>query len=385
MKIAIINARNIFPLNGGDKLFSYNLLKVLAKQHEVHYINVVDEGGYSPAEINALEGVGKVSTEVISTKFILNAVALIKSCLLGMAYIKARRSDTGKIKKQIHALLETFKPSIIIWDQIRSATYFMQVHEAKNFLVEHNNEVAIYLERGKSKPNLVRWFYNYQAGLLKKFTSAIHSKMDKIIYLNKENIPQGADEKKYKYFPRLFVAFDHPTFQVKSGTKITLLFVGAMDWYPNASGIKWFIEKVLPLLPVKMQLQIVGRNAVSALEGFAAPNLQIFSDVDSVEPFYLAADIFISPVFSGSGINLKMLEAASYGIPIVATPFSTRGFHIDFLDKPNDEKEFAAALTALIPEENRKKMNLQIISWYRQYVKEAAMSMQQIFTSMKNE
>ncbi|MEO8117601.1 MAG: hypothetical protein ABI653_08105, partial [Bacteroidota bacterium] len=264
-KIAIINARNIFPLNGGDKIFSYNLLKILAKQNEVCYINIIDEGLYHEKEKKELLSFGNILLKIMPTHFLNNLYAIIKSSLLGIPYLSARRAEKEEIKKRIQKYFSAFSPDIVIWDQIRSASYYVPFPSAKNFLVEHNDESAIYRQRGNSKNVLAKSFYNFQAGILEKFTAKIHAKMNQVIYLNKENIKKGSSAEKFRFFPKLFTSFPHEDYHVKDVAVIKLLFVGAMDWYPNADGIKWFIEKVFPLLPGNYELDIVGRNAAKAL------------------------------------------------------------------------------------------------------------------------
>lgn len=379
-KIAIINARNIFPLDGGDKIFSYNLLKILAKQNEVCYINIIDEGLYHEKEKKELLSFGNILLKVIPTHFLNNLYAIIKSSLLGIPYLSARRAEKEDIKKRIAKYFSAFSPDIIIWDQIRSASYYELFPGAKNFLVEHNDEAAIYRQRGNSKNILAKSFYNFQAGILEKFTANIHAKMDEVIYLNKENIKKGASVEKFRFFPRLFTSFTHAEYEVNDVSVIKILFVGAMDWYPNADGIKWFIENVFPLLPGNFELDIVGRNAAKAFPANDSTRIQIHSDVVSVEPFYLSADLFISPVFSGSGINIKILEAASYGIPFVATSFSLRGYNdLYFIPQAENEKIFAEKIMECAVYQKRIELNKKINAWYNEYVHAAEDSVQQLF------
>lgn len=379
-KIAIINARNVFPLNGGDKIFSYNLLKILASQNDVCYINIIDEGLYHEKEKKELSSGGHISLKIIPTHFLNNFYAILKSSLWGIPYLAARRADKEKIKTRIQKYLSSFSPDIIVWDQIRSASYFTPFNSAKNFLVEHNDEAAIYRQRGASKNVLAKSFYNFQAGLLEKFDAKIHTLMDTVIYLNKDNIKENASAEKYRFFPNLFTSFPHAEYTVKEVSNIKLLFVGAMDWYPNADGIKWFIEKVFSLLPANFELLIVGRNAAKAFTGNDSTRIEIHSDVTSVEPFYLSADLFISPVFSGSGINIKILEAASYGIPFIATSFSLRGYNdLDFIPQAENEKAFAEKIIEYATYQKRVALNTKIIAWYHAYRQAAEASVQQLF------
>ena len=379
-KIAIINARNVFPLNGGDKIFSYNLLKILARQNDVCYINIIDEGLYHENEKKELSSGGQISLKIIPTHFLNNFYAILKSSLWGIPYLAARRADKEKIKTRIQKYLSAFSPDIIIWDQIRSASYFTPFNSAKNFLVEHNDEAAIYRQRGASKNVLAKSFINFQAGILEKFDAKIHTLMDAVIYLNKENIKDNAPAEKYRFFPHLFTSFPHAEFTVKDVTNIKLLFVGAMDWYPNADGIKWFIEKVFYLLPANFELLIVGRNAAKAFPGYDSTRIQIHSDVPTAEPFYLLADLFISPVFSGSGINIKILEAASYGIPFIATSFSLRGYNdLNFIPRAETENAFAEKIIEYASYQKRIALNTKINAWYHAYMQAAEASVQQLF------
>lgn len=379
-KIAIINARNIFPLDGGDKIFSYNLLKILAQENEISLINIIDEADYDENEKDELLSHGQILPEIIQTQFLPNAYAILKSSLLGIPYLVSRRPGKEKIKRTIQKMLTAFSPEIIVWDQIRSASYFTRFSGAKNYLVEHNDEAAIYRERGDLKNFLAKGFFHFQAGLLDKFTTSIHHEMDKVIYLNKENIKQLVSSKKYSYFPHLFTSFPHAEYVVKNNSTIQLLFIGAMDWYPNALGIQWFMEKVFPLLPENFELDIVGRNASKIFPQINSERIHIHSNVPAVEPFFLSADMFISPIFAGSGINIKILEAASYGIPIVATPYSLRGYNnMEFIPQAEEEKSFAKNLLENSLLNKRMELHEEIKKWHAAYMLAAKTSAQQLF------
>ncbi|MBS1729871.1 MAG: glycosyltransferase [Bacteroidetes bacterium] len=379
-KIAIINARNIFPMNGGDKIFSINLLKILSKSNEICYINIIDEDAYNDQEEAGLLSFGRIDLKVEQIRFLNTPYAILKSSLLGMPFLAARRPGKRKMKEKLNKYFSDFSPEIIIWDQIRSASYIVSFPGAKNILIEHNDESAIYRQRGASKNKFARKFYNFQANLLEQFTKKIHQEMDRVIYLNKENIRTGSSPEKYRAFPFLFTSFSHGAYQVKEENKIQLLFVGAMDWYPNRDGIKWFIENVLPLLPQNFELKIVGRDASKAFMGANFDRVSIHSDVASIEPFYLSADIFISPVFTGSGINIKILEAASYGIPIMATPFSLRGYQeVEFIPQADQANDFADIILQHAAYPKRLELNAKLNAWYSNYVCRAEASVQQFF------
>jgi GT2 family glycosyltransferase/glycosyltransferase involved in cell wall biosynthesis len=118
----------------------------------------------------------------------------------------------------------------------------------------------------------------------------------------------------------------HPTqrrFEDRSG----MLFVGAIHSAdsPNYDSLCWFIEEVLPHIEDQL-----GWETRLTIAGFSAPGIGLmrFRDhprvtlrgaIANLEPLYEAHRIFIAPTRFAAGIPYKLHEAASYGVPIVAT------------------------------------------------------------------
>jgi glycosyltransferase involved in cell wall biosynthesis len=82
------------------------------------------------------------------------------------------------------------------------------------------------------------------------------------------------------------------------------------------------------------------------------PNLLLLGRVSDAElrVWLSAADVGLNPMVSGSGTNLKMLEYAAAGLPIVSTPFGGRG---GLLESPThflaaEMPDFAATLQACL-------------------------------------
>ena len=79
----------------------------------------------------------------------------------------------------------------------------------------------------------------------------------------------------------------------------------------------------------------------------AAPNVRLIHPLPDVLPLLHAADCALNPVCSGSGSNLKLIEALAAGLPVLSTPFGMRGYerlapHVTVLDA--DPAAWAAAL-----------------------------------------
>lgn len=141
----------------------------------------------------------------------------------------------------------------------------------------------------------------------------------------------------------------------------TLLFVGNLSYAPNIEGIVWFIREVLPLiLKVRaVRLRIVGRGHSVALAGLADGAVEVLGAVENLTAIYEASTLAIAPLFSGAGTRIKVIEAAAFGVPLVATTIATQGLAIsaETIWQADDAAGFGAAILAALsdPEERARR------------------------------
>ncbi|BBO77660.1 hypothetical protein DSCW_50770 [Desulfosarcina widdelii] len=86
------------------------------------------------------------------------------------------------------------------------------------------------------------------------------------------------------------------------------------------------------------------------------PGVEFVGFVENLTELYENTRVVCVPVLSGSGTRIKILEAASYGKPIVATEVGAEG--IDLKDNEqilirNYPEPFASACIELLTEKNR--------------------------------
>ncbi|HQW19572.1 MAG TPA: class I SAM-dependent methyltransferase [Rhodocyclaceae bacterium] len=103
------------------------------------------------------------------------------------------------------------------------------------------------------------------------------------------------------------------------------LFVGPMSENdsPNVDSVLWFVREIWPLIRKNLGnqavLDIVGTCRVDSIKKLGGNGIHIHGAVDSLDPFFEQARVFIVPTRFAAGIPLKAHEAASRGVPIVAT------------------------------------------------------------------
>lgn len=141
----------------------------------------------------------------------------------------------------------------------------------------------------------------------------------------------------------------------------TVLFLGSLDNANNQGGIRWFAEECWPLLRTACpgtELHVVGRRAPRDLQRrLRAAGARLTIDAPDVAPHLAAADVFVNPVRSGAGVNIKMVEAMAAGLPVVSTVVGARGLHWregTHLLIADDPAGFATAAASLLRDVERR-------------------------------
>jgi glycosyltransferase involved in cell wall biosynthesis len=139
-----------------------------------------------------------------------------------------------------------------------------------------------------------------------------------------------------------------------------LLFVGTFDWPPNAQAVEFFVRSCWPQIKAAVpgaRFLAVGSHPEVVPEGIrSAAGVEFTGFVPDIEVVYGRARIVVCPVLSGGGTRVKLVEAATFGKPIVSTHLGAEG--LDFEDGRHallrsNESSFADACIALLMDDAR--------------------------------
>jgi len=139
----------------------------------------------------------------------------------------------------------------------------------------------------------------------------------------------------------------------------TVVFTGAMDYWPNIDAVTWFVTACLPLLLPRwpaLRFYIVGRNPSAAVLALASPSVVVTGTVADVRPFLQHATLVVAPLRVARGIQNKILEAMAMARPVVAARSCVDAIAaqegVELLSA-GDEAEFAAQIDALLHDPER--------------------------------
>lgn len=109
-------------------------------------------------------------------------------------------------------------------------------------------------------------------------------------------------------------------------------FLGSMLYRPNQEAAAWLAKDVWPrviALEPRARLTIAGSSFPPTLrDEFAASGIDVATDIPDIRAFAAPFRAMLAPLFSGSGMRIKVLEAMAMGKPVIATPLGAGGIDV---------------------------------------------------------
>lgn len=130
-----------------------------------------------------------------------------------------------------------------------------------------------------------------------------------------------------------------PTF----GERKQLLFIGNFSHRPNVDAVHFLGREIMPLIRKSLpdiELLVVGDNAPPEFAAYAPNGVRLLGYVPDLVPVISGCRISVAPIRFGSGVNGKIGEALSYGLPVVTNTIGAEGWNF------TNEKQALLADTA---------------------------------------
>ena len=171
-------------------------------------------------------------------------------------------------------------------------------------------------------------------------------------------------ERPIRFFPHLIENRQHLALPVAQ-RKWDVLYIGFQNPY-NIEALQWFMDRVHPLLREDIRLVFVGN--VTKVVDCVRDNIELIPYVEDLSEVYRNVKLSICPMFHGTGMKIKVVEAMSYGLPVICNERGVDGLP----DKSqngcivtNDPAEFAAQIDTLLTNpEAYEQAATQICSYF---------------------
>lgn len=360
MRILQLTNKSPWPPSEGGPIAMLALRRgLIALGHKVHTITLsthkfpidleqIPEAVFEPGSFDAID---------VNTKVRLFPALW---CLLTRQSLHVYRFNNHKIRSRLIETLKSKSFDIIIVEPSYMASHIKCIRKhsnAKIVLRAHNIEYKIWERNAQSVQNPIkRWYINSLAKSLERFEKNAFKKFDLICPISEtdcESIKQTGTSTKV-----VCLAFGIDTSNLSrpsssNAFKGIFYHLGSMDWMPNTEGIRWLIKEVWPQVHKNhpnASLHLAGRNFPEDIQNLAIAGVTIHGEVESATDFIKDKEVLLVPLFSGSGIRIKIIEAMAEGKLIISTEIGAEGIqcqHGNHLLIANNSKEFIACMNSL--------------------------------------
>lgn len=325
--LVFIASRFPFPLEKGDKLRGYNLIKGLSKTHQIHLIALTNE----PINQSWYDEIAPfvINIDIFPLHNIGQWLRLF-ACVFTQQPFQLAFFTSYNIRRKIKKRLSEINPDHIFCQMIRPAEYVKNYHRCYK-TIDYMDTLSIGMERrAKKAPWYTRWIYHMEATRLKEYEQRIFNYFEFQTMISQQDVHYIAhpDQRKIKVIPNgIDTDFFHPMENHK--TMYDLVFVGNLSYAPNIDAMRWFATHVLSREP-QWSLLIAGANPSSAfiqsLKKY--PNIDVEGWQPDIRSAYSKGTIFIAPMQIGTGMQNKLLEAMAMGLPCVTTPLASEALEV---------------------------------------------------------
>lgn len=258
--------------------------------------------------------------------------------LFSLKSLHVERYKTKSFYAKITEILKNQEFDIIHFESIFlafSIPLIRKYSKAKIVIRTHNVEHLIWKRLVKNEANWFKKLYlQHITNTLKRFELNIVNKADGILSITEQDarffrehnvqtpiieLPFGINLKSIKIAQR----------EIKS-EKPSLFFIGSLNWQPNVEGMEWFLKKVWnhPGFDFsEYELHIAGRHTPPHFYEFANEITFIHGEVDDALQFMAKHDVMIVPLWSGSGVRIKIIEAFLMEKAVISTTVGAEGLN----------------------------------------------------------
>lgn len=308
---------------------------------EVDFVSLKDWGGWEEQDIRAFQNeYPNIQLKLISKKnkgnFLKYLIQykipyLFKSNSVDMTSLAMRKEFDIIMREKKY---DTIVISYAAWGEIigTNPTKAHAILDTHDFITAQN----------KNSKNIGRSFQD-EIKILNKFDEVWSYSVEEEYIFDQFTRP----ETKITLIPISFPNRTEAAYQEKS---IDVIYVASNNPH-NIAGIEWTKTKVFSHLP-QVKIHVFGNICENLSD---CNNIKTYGRVDCLDEVYRKAKVAICPMMSGTGIKIKVLEALSYGLPVVTTRRGIDGL----LNKKNngcivtnDPLDFAQTVLKLLNDEN---------------------------------
>jgi len=363
MNIVVLSPRFPFPLDKGDRLTVFHLVKYLSARHRVSLVCFL-EPDQDPAWVEKVEPYCKRIECVPLNR--LRAAANAAIGIFGATPVQMRYYRDPAMRDTVRRVIDEEKPDVLYSQLIRMSQY-SEPHREITRVAAFNLSMTRNHRRlaEHSRRPLARLFNRLEYHKLKHFEGSFASRFDRVLYISKYDVEEAQEHcgplARVSVIPH-GVDFDYfHADETVPRRPSSVIMTGNMNYAPNADAAVFLCREILPLVREALpdvRVSLVGADPGREVRALAEdPSIEVTGRVPDLRDSMNRAEIAVAPIRIGAGLQNKVLEGMSMGLPMVATSVANEG--IQAVDGENillgdTAAEFADRMIELLRDPERR-------------------------------
>lgn len=263
------------------------------------------------------------------------------------------RFVSSRFENKLIALLQQENFDVIQLETIYLAPYIPVIRKYSSAIVAmraHNIEHEIW-ERYADNVTLLpkKWYLRYLNQKLKRYEMDQLNNYDMLVAITERDLQKFIDMGERKKALASPIGLDIRDYMADDSCfegPISASFIGSLDWMPNQEGLVWFLQSVWDQLSERypeLELHIAGRNTPWWISRRRSDKVIIHGEIPDAVSFINQHPVMIVPLFSGSGMRVKILEGMALGKVVITTSLGLEGINATHLEEviiANTPEEF---------------------------------------------
>lgn len=368
MRILQVNNKVPYPTKDGGAIACMNMIKGFA--HHGHEVTVLSmntlKHHVTPEELpDAIKDLADFRFADVPAK--ISAFQAIINLIFSKQPYNAVRFIDKNFENKLAELLNEKEFDVIQLEGLYVCPYIPLIRKNSKALIayrSHNIEFEIWQRTAAMSHGFMKFYLNNLSKRIKNLETRLLNTYDLLIPITSrdEGILNELGNSKPTFVSQTGIDSTALIPNAKNLEYPSVFHIGSLEWSPNQEGLVWFLDKCWPLIHQKypeLKFYVAGRNAPEWLRTkLQKPNVVFIGEVDDAYDFMNSKAIMIVPLFSGSGMRIKIIEGMALGKSIVSTPIGIEGIEIEnhkHLLIASTETEFINQISELV--ENREKLD----------------------------
>jgi glycosyltransferase involved in cell wall biosynthesis len=319
-KLWIFTSRFPYPIEKGDKLRLYFQLKELSRHFDITLFTLCE----SKPESEHIAELKAYCSDIIYEKSHLPArlwhtfLSFAHQLPLQVGYFK-----NNSLKGKINEMTILDPPDVIYCHLIRMSEYVRHLPVPK--VLDYMDAFSLGMFRAAENSRNVFWkqLYKIEAVLCEQYERSIfHAFNGYTIISRQDRDALHIFQKRKITIVQNGIDIEQFYFEEDMRHHKQVVFIGNLGYAPNVRAVQYLVEKVMPLIWEKhpdTKLMIAGARPHRYIKQLDDPRIEMRGWVEDIREAYSEGSVFAAPLFTGSGMQNKILEAMSVGLPCVTT------------------------------------------------------------------